>query len=1373
MSIARDRANRSGSDPLQIDNTKLVTDSGDLKVQDASGNEKKLIADEIHVGTGADKVILKRDSSTGKVAIQTQASGEAAQGGTVASTTVYATTALLPTNPTDGQQALVTANNFMYIAKSNGWYKIAEITNTTPSITSAGNATYQFLPDGTPVSIEITATDAEVGSALQYKYVVSSGSIGSTATVTSSATSGGTYSALAANTLTTNKFFKVTPSTSSAHAGVFSLTFSASDGVAVATSSASSFSLQFEVSGSYRVGPYNADTDYYTFPAHADFNFGSNNFTIEAWVWPDAAAADKRGSWIEWSPDDSANVLRIFQGSSAQSASDSDNDLEAFYQVGGTDQFEIVAQEALTPNTWNHIALQRVSNTISLFVNGISKGSASYSGTVDASSWVGYLGMNKYATDRTATGYMSNVRVVNGSNVYTPTSVTSASSASSSYGMLSTPASLPSWGTTWTLETWIYITNSASYNTFFHGFGGYIALYSGQLSVYSMGGFSADAGTFSRNKWHHIALVNNSGSFKAYIDGVQTHSGTANSANNIPHKDGSGTLNMMAQGGNTWPTFGYMADTRLVIGTAVYSGNFTPPSNQLTKTGGTYPSTTNVNTAFPAGHTYLLTNQTSSGTTIADNSDQNYTLVTAGALTGSTTSPYSSFFTKPTDGLSAVTNTKLLTFTEAEPILKTNGSYYYDAITARLTTPANNEFAIDANEPFTFEMWYKFISWANSNYLFAYSGQAISLHPYSSWSSFNFPHMQVYKSTGTRLVGNANTGTALGKWFHVAVIRDTNDVWRMYIDGVEQTTTANAPLTDWDGAVGSNATIRFNGYGGSGYANTGSIMYQSDVRVVIGTAVYTGNFTPPSNLTVTGGTYASNTNVNTSIPSGHTKVLTAQNSSGNLVDNSSFNWTLTKSGTGNITPSDGVEGASIDKSSTARTISIETGTSGGAEHSYVTPFAQGTGGSAFFGEYLGANSTAVGTLIPTASSDFTLGTGDYCVDGWFKNTFPVNTSTTHNERLFDMGNNGCRIFFKNGEIKAQTGQNTQMTYSPGADFGTDTWHHFALQRESATTRFFLDGSEKTSISDTENHATNTCKIGGYGADDVDSRKFKGYITDFRIVKGATAHTPTTTASGLDFTSTGRTTLASHSGFDFGTNDFTVEFFYKWGSLGYNTLLDHKYTASDGFTLQSTHVARSWFIYGSVATYPTYESSPGIAGVWHHYAVVRNGNTVKMYRDGVETLSKAHTGSIGSTSTTSFGNTASGNAYPDTGSISNFRVVKGTALYTSAGFTPPSSPLTAVSGTALLLFQENSGSTLSDGSSNNVAVTKASQHTILTNDGPFYGKITVPTAKSTAISGTVLLTCQQSTGDFTDASSSNHSISQGATGLVVGTRHQPY
>ena len=52
--------------------------------------------------------------------------------------------------------------------------------------------------------------------------------------------------------------------------------------------------------------------------------------------------------------------------------------------------------------------------------------------------------------------------------------------------------------------------------------------------------------------------------------------------------------------------YGYMSDIRFVKGTAVYTGNFTPPSGKLTTTGGTYPSTTNVNTSITAGHTTLL-----------------------------------------------------------------------------------------------------------------------------------------------------------------------------------------------------------------------------------------------------------------------------------------------------------------------------------------------------------------------------------------------------------------------------------------------------------------------------------------------------------------------------------------------------------------------------------------------------------------------------------------------------------------------------------------------------------------------------------------------------------------------------------------------
>ena len=60
MSIARDRANRSGTDPVFLNNTKLIDSSGNLMVRDVSGNDRKLIAEEIHLGTSNDKIILKR-----------------------------------------------------------------------------------------------------------------------------------------------------------------------------------------------------------------------------------------------------------------------------------------------------------------------------------------------------------------------------------------------------------------------------------------------------------------------------------------------------------------------------------------------------------------------------------------------------------------------------------------------------------------------------------------------------------------------------------------------------------------------------------------------------------------------------------------------------------------------------------------------------------------------------------------------------------------------------------------------------------------------------------------------------------------------------------------------------------------------------------------------------------------------------------------------------------------------------------------------------------------------------------------------------------------------------------------------------------------
>jgi hypothetical protein len=96
--------------------------------------------------------------------------------------------------------------------------------------------------------------------------------------------------------------------------------------------------------------------------------------------------------------------------------------------------------------------------------------------------------------------------------------------------------------------------------------------------------------------------------------------------------------------------------------------------------------------------------------------------------------------------------------------------------------------------------------------------------------------------------------------------------------------------------------------------------------------------------------------------------------------------------------------------------------------------------------------------------------------------------------------------------------------------------------------------------------------------------------------------------------------------------------------------------------------------------------------WSHVALVRNGSDLRAYLNGVgvanRTTSSDYTGDdfyIG----TARDNPGVTRNY--TGYISNLRVVKGSAVYTS-NFTPPTAPLTAITNTSLLTCQSPSPTT---------------------------------------------------------------------------------
>lgn len=137
-------------------------------------------------------------------------------------------------------------------------------------------------------------------------------------------------------------------------------------------------------------------------------------------------------------------------------------------------------------------------------------------------------------------------------------------------------------------------------------------------------------------------------------------------------------------------------------------------------------------------------------------------------------------------------------------------------------------------------------------------------------------------------------------------------------------------------------------------------------------------------------------------------------------------------------------------------------------------------------------------------------------------------------------------------------------------------------------------------------------------------------------------------------------------------------------------------------------------------YPTptvYKGSGYVSlNTWHHLAITRSGSNLRMYVDGNQ-LGTTDT-SIGSTTIGSSSNafmigheSIYANAHSDfviQGYISNFRYVKGSALYTGSTYSVPTSALTAISGTVVLTCQSNK---FVDNSSNALSITPIGTPTV--------------------------------------------------------------
>jgi hypothetical protein len=161
---------------------------------------------------------------------------------------------------------------------------------------------------------------------------------------------------------------------------------------------------------------------------------------------------------------------------------------------------------------------------------------------------------------------------------------------------------------------------------------------------------------------------------------------------------------------------------------------------------------------------------------------------------------------------------------------------------------------------------------------------------------------------------------------------------------------------------------------------------------------------------------------------------------------------------------------------------------------------------------------------------------------------------------------------------------------------------------------------------------------------------------------------------------------SGSNFEF-TGDFTIEGWVNNTTVSTDTSF---YVVSNGgtyFALNIDMVNGVYNLYlnsGSV----TYSVSSGIAiGQWTHVAMVRSGSTITLYTNGTARGTVSNSGTLGYASPAINRNGGGNPVYTTPRYMSNLRIVKGTAVYTT-NFTPPTTPLTAISGTSLLICQSN-------------------------------------------------------------------------------------
>jgi hypothetical protein len=168
---------------------------------------------------------------------------------------------------------------------------------------------------------------------------------------------------------------------------------------------------------------FDGSGDYIDVTDNAALELGSGNFTLEAWIYPTAFAANNGGTFsstIMCKYTASNRAFNVFISGTSTSFTSLNFVIST---DGALEQSTITASTTFSLNTWYHIAVTRASGTLYLFSNGVllNTGGTAYAHTVfngTAPVRIGALDFDA-TYKRYFTGNIDDVRITNGVARYT------------------------------------------------------------------------------------------------------------------------------------------------------------------------------------------------------------------------------------------------------------------------------------------------------------------------------------------------------------------------------------------------------------------------------------------------------------------------------------------------------------------------------------------------------------------------------------------------------------------------------------------------------------------------------------------------------------------------------------------------------------------------------------------------------------------------------------------------------------------------------------------------------------------------------------------------------------------------------------------